>query len=239
MPCFASSAGPAGFLKHDVVMDVYEAMRSRQSVRGFLDRPVPSDVLQRVLSTALHAPSGGNLQPWHIYVVSGAMLGDLKTRVRRRIAAGDAGDQPPVPPYPLPLPACYARRLEDMGARRYAAVGVARDDRDARARVRAGNWECWGAATALFCYLDRNMHPPQWMDAGMFLQSVMLLARAEGMDSCPQIAWAEYHQTVAEVIRPPDTLALACGMSIGYADPDIPRPVMPRMLLSEAVTFAS
>jgi len=159
-------------------------------------------------------------------------------RARRRIAEGDAGDQPPVRPYPLPLPACYARRLEDMGARRYGAVGVARDDRDARARVRAGNWECWGAATALFCYLDRSMLPPQWMDAGMFLQSVMLLARAEGMDSCPQIAWAEYHQTVAEVIRPPDTLALACGMSIGYADPDIPRPAMPRMLLSEAVTFA-
>jgi nitroreductase len=77
------------------------------------------------------------------------------------------------------------------------------------------------------------------MDVGMFLQSVMLLVRAEGMDSCPQIAWAEYHQTVAEVIKPPASLALACGMSIGYAHPDMPRPEMPRMLLSDAVTFAS
>ena len=219
------------------MVDVYEAVRSRQSVRGFLDRPVPLEVLERVLSTALHAPSGGNLQPWQIYVVSGATLDHLKARVRQRIADGDAGDRPPVLPYPLPLPTCYAERLEDMGARRYGAAGVARDDQRARARIRAGNWQCWGATTALFCYLDEGMLPPQWMDAGMFLQSVMLLLRAEAMDSCPQIAWAEYHQTVADVIEPPSGLVLACGMSIGYADPDVPRPAMPRMLLSEAVKF--
>lgn len=150
---------------------------------------------------------------------------------------GDPGDQPPVLPYPLPLPACYAHRLEDMGARRYGAVGVARDDRASRGRVRAGNWECWGATTALFCYLDKGMFPPQWMDVGMFLQSVMVLLRAEGMDTCPQIAWAEYHETVAEVIEPPSDLALACGMSVGYADPAVPRPVMPRAPLSDVVTF--
>jgi nitroreductase len=223
----------------DVAVDVYEAVRSRQSVRGFLDRPVPRDLLRRVLGVALQSPSGGNLQPWHVYVLSGAELDDLKARVRRRVAAGDRGDRPPTPPYPLPLPDCHARRLDDMGARRYGAAGVAKDDRDARARVRAGNWECWGASTALFCYLDGVMLPPQWMDVGMFLQSVMLLCRAEGMDTCPQIAWAEYHETVAEVVDPPSNLVLACGMSIGYADPELPRPRMPRARLSEAVTFAT
>jgi nitroreductase len=98
-----------------VAVDVYDAVRSRQSVWGFLDRPVPPDVLRSVLSAALQAPSGGNLQPWHAYVLSGAKLQDLKARVRRRVALGDPGDQPPVLPYPLPLPACYAHRLEDMG----------------------------------------------------------------------------------------------------------------------------
>jgi len=76
------------------------------------------------------------------------------------------------------------------------------------------------------------------MDAGMFLQTVMLLLRAEGMDSCPQIAWAAYHQTVREVLHPARDLVLACGMSVGYADPGVPRPAMPRIPLSEAVTFA-
>jgi len=218
-------------------MDVYEAVRSRQSVRNFLDRPVPPDVLTKVLIAALQSPSGGNLQPWHVYVLSDGKLDDLKARIRRRVLAGDLGDPPPTPPYPLPLPAPYAQRLEEMGARRYEAVGVDRDDREARARVRAGNWECWGASTALFCYLESTMLPPQWMDVGIFLQTVMLLFRAESMDTCPQIAWAEYHETVAEVIEPSDNLVLACGMTIGFADPDVPRLQIPRAQLSDAVTF--
>jgi nitroreductase len=220
-------------------MDVYEAVRSRQSVRGFLGRHVPQEIVTRVLSAALRAPSGGNLQPWHIYVLSGAKLHELKARVRARVAAGDPGDERPVPPYPAPLPAPYTRRLADMGARRYGAVGVSQDDQAGRARVRAGNWECWGATTVLFCYLDQRMLSPQWLDAGMFLQSVMLLFRAEGLDTCPQIAWAEYHETVAKTVGPAGNLVLACGMSIGYRDPDVPLPVMPRAPLSEFLTFIS
>lgn len=218
-------------------MDVYEAVRSRRSVRSFLDRRVPAAVLARVLSAALRAPSGGNLQPWRAYVLSGARLDDLKSRVRLRIAAGDCGDSVPVQPYPADLPAIYAQRLADLGERRYGAAGIAREDQDGRARIRARNWECYGAPAALFCYLDERMLPPQWMDAGIFLQSVMLLLRTEGLDSCPQIAWAEYHRTVAEVIEPANGHVLACGMSIGYADPHQPQPPIPRAPLSEVITF--
>ena len=218
-------------------MNVYEAMRSRRSVRGFLDRPVPAAVLTRVISAAVRAPSGGNLQPWRLYLLSGSRLEDLKSRVRRRIAAGDSGDPLPVQPYPANLPVIYAQRLADVGERRYGGAGIARGDKEGRARIRARNWECFGAPAALFCYLDEHMLPPQWMDAGIFLQSVMLLLRAEGLDSCPQIAWAEYHRTVAEVIKPPEGHVLACGMSIGYADPQEPQPPTPRAPLSELVTF--
>ena len=218
-------------------MNVYEAVHSRRSVRNFLGRPVPAAVLTRVLSAALRAPSGGNLQPWEIYLLSGSRLEDLKSRVRRRIAAGDVGDPLPVRPYPAALPAIYAQRLAEMGERRYGAAGIAREDKDGRARIRARNWECFGAPAALFCYLGERMLPPQWMDAGIFLQSVMLLLRVEGLDSCAQIAWAEYHRTVREVVNPPDGHVLACGMSIGYADPQAPQPPMPRAPLSEIVTF--
>jgi nitroreductase len=218
-------------------VNVYEAVRSRRSVRSFLGRPVPAAVLTRVLSAALHAPSGGNLQPWQVYLLSGSRLEDLKSRVRRRIAACDSGDPLPVQPSPAALPAVYAQRLTDMGERRYGAAGITQDDKDGRARIRTRNWECFGAPAALFCYLDGRMLAPQWMDAGIFLQSVMLLLRAEGLDSCSQIAWAEYHRTVAEVIKPPDDHVLACGMSIGYADPQEPPPPMPRAPLSQAVTF--
>jgi nitroreductase len=132
-------------------VDVYEAVRSRRSVRKFLDSPVPLGVLERVLGTALRAPSGGNLQPWRVYVVSGARLEELKTLIRERITAGDRGDQLQVLPYPSTLPDAYAARLDDMGTRRYRAAGVDRDDYRGRARVRAGNWECYGAPVAVFC----------------------------------------------------------------------------------------
>ncbi len=139
--------------------------------------------------------------------------------------------------YPTPLNNPYQERLKEFGQRRYGALGISHDDHAARARVRAGNWDCFGASTALFCYLDRDMLPPQWGDAGMYLQTVMLLLRSEGLHSCPQIAWAEYHRTVDEVIAPSSQRILYCGMSIGYPDPTPPQPSIPRAPLSETVTF--
>jgi nitroreductase len=184
-----------------------------------------------------HRAENSDCNTWQVYLLSGSRLDDLKSRVRGRIAAGDSGDPLPVQPYPAALSPAYAQRLAEAGERRYGAAGIVREDKDGRARIRAGNWECFGAPTALFCYLDERMLPPQWMDAGIFLQTVMLLLRAEGLDSCPQIAWAEYHRTVAEVIGPSDGYFLACGMSIGYLDPEEPQPAMPRAPLSEVVTF--
>lgn len=206
-------------------------------MRGFVDRPVSQDILLRVLTAASRAPSGGNLQPWHVYVLSGERLIDLKERISVRVAAGDRGDALEVATYPTPLTNPYRQRLEEFGQRRYGALGVDHDDQVARAQVRAGNWECFGASTALFCYLDRDMPPPQWGDAGMYLQTVMLLLRSEGLHSCPQIAWAEYHRTVAKVIAPPSQRILYCGMSIGYRDSGLPEPSIPRAPLSDTVTF--
>lgn len=218
-------------------MDVYEAVRSRRSVRNFTERPVDPDTLIQVLTAASHAPSGGNLQPWHVYVLSGDRLLSLKELIAQRVGSGDRGDDLEVPIYPAPLDSPYRERLQDFGERRYGALGIDRQDHEARARVRSGNWQCFGASTALFCYLDRNMPPPQWGDVGMYLQTVMLLLRSEGLDSCPQIAWVEYHRSVAEVIAPPPEQVLYCGMSIGYADSSVQQPSIPRAPLSETVTF--
>lgn len=218
-------------------VNVYDAVASRQSVRKFVDRPVSQDILMRVLTAASRAPSGGNLQPWHVYVASGDRLRELKKRMAERVTAGDRGDELEVAMYPAPLGSPYRERLQDFGRRRYGALGISHDDHVARSQVRAGNWECFGASTALFCYLDRDMPPPQWGDAGMYLQTVMLLLRSEGLHSCPQIAWAEYHRTVAQVISPPPQRILYCGMSIGYIDQSAPQARVPRAPLSETVTF--
>ncbi|WP_328394573.1 nitroreductase [Nocardia sp. NBC_00416] len=218
-------------------MEILEAVASRRSIRTFTDRPVARDVLNRVLTAAARTPSGGNLQPWHIYVLTGDRLQELKKRIADRVAVGDGGDEPEFACYPPQLGSPYRERLADMGSRRYGALGIARDDTESRARARAENWNCFGASTALFCYLDRDVPPPQWADAGMYLQTVMLLLRSEGLHSCTQIAWAEYHRTVDRVIAPPVRRMLFCGMSIGFADPAATHPYLPRAPLAETVTF--
>lgn len=218
-------------------MNVYDAVASRRAVRGFTDEPVPRHVLERVLGAAARSPSGGNLQPWHTYVVTGPALADLTRRARTRRAAGDPGDDRQYEMYPARLPSPYRERRSAAGARRYAALGVGYDDRPARAAAVAANWDCFGAPAALFCYVHRDMGSAQWADLGMYLQTVMLLLRAEGLHSCPQMAWSVYRATVAEAVAAPDELVLFCGLSIGVADPAV-RPVRTdRAPLAETVTF--
>jgi len=220
-------------------MDVYEAVASRRAVRGFTDREVPKEVLQRVLSAAAWSPSGSNLQPWNIYVVTGGPLAELKKRAGERVAAGDPWDKREYEMYPPELKFPYHERRSAFGKERYSALGIAREDWEARQRAASANWNCFGAPAALFCYIDRDLGPPQWSDAGMYLQTVMLLLRAEGLHSCPQMAWSVYRKTVAEVVSPKDGLILFCGMSIGYADVAVSYIRTGRAPLNETVTFVS
>lgn len=219
-------------------MDVYEAVTSRRAVRGFLDIPVSGEVLRRVLSAAAWAPSGSNIQPWHIYVVTGSSLEQLKKVAVERVAAGDEWDSREYVMYPAgALKSPYGERRSRFGAERYSSLGVARDDWEARQRAAIANWDCFGAPAALFCYIDRDLGPAQWSDLGMYLQTVMLLLRAEGLHSCPQMAWSQVRKTVADVLSPPDELMLFCGMSIGYEDTAVSYIRTGRARLEETVTF--
>lgn len=219
------------------IVDVYEAASSRRAVRGFTDKPVPAEVLQRVLSAAAWAPSGSNLQPWHIYVVTGAPLAQLKKVAVERVAAGDPWDEREFPLYPADLKSPYRERRSRFGKERYSALGIAREDWEARQRAAIGNWECFGAPAALFCFIDRDMGLPQWADLGMYLQTVMLLLRAEGLHSCPQMAWSQVRRSVEDALSPPSELMLFCGMSIGYEDADVGYIRTLRAPMAETVTF--
>ncbi|MEU7833416.1 MULTISPECIES: nitroreductase [unclassified Nonomuraea] len=219
------------------ILDVYEAVTSRRAVRGFIDRPVPREVLERVLSAAAWAPSGSNLQPWRAYVVTGEPLAELKKRAGERVAARDAWDEREYEMYPPALKSPYQERRAAFGEERYGALGIPRGDWEARQRAAAGNWQAFGAPAALFCYIDRDMGRPQWADLGMFLQTVMLLLRAEGLNSCPQMAWSVFRKTVAEVVSPPEGLILFCGMSIGFEDVTVDYIRTGRAPLDETVTF--
>ncbi len=218
-------------------VDVYEAVDSRRAVRAFSDDPVPKDVLERVLNAATRAPSSGNLQPWHLYVVTGEPLAELKRHATDRALAGDPGDEREYPMYPDKLTSPYLDRFSTAAAQRYEALGIERDDPARPVKIAALNSEAFGAPVVLFCYLDRTMGPGQWGDAGMYLQTVMLLLRAEGLHSCPQVMWTMYRKTVSRTVKADDELVLFCGISVGFEKEGVPRLRTGRADMTETVNF--
>lgn len=201
---------------------VSDAVRSRLSVRAFLPDPVPTDTLREVLQDAARAPSGGNLQPWHVDVLTGQRLADFKALMQARLAPDAEPEAPAYDVYPPALPAPWRDRRFRVGEDMYALLEIPREDKAARHRWFAHNYAFFGAPAALMCSVDRLMGPPQWADLGMFLQTVMLLLRERGLDSCPQECWAFYPQTIARFLDWPDSRMVFCGMAIGRRDPAHP-----------------
>ncbi|WP_377267499.1 nitroreductase [Peterkaempfera sp. SMS 1(5)a] len=220
-------------------MNVREAVLGRRSVRGFLNRPVGREVIERVLDTARRAPSGGNLQPWRLYALAGEPLARLK-QAMSDLARVPALEQPPMgPSYPRGLHSPYRERRFENGEQLYAALGIPREDKPARLRQFARNYQLFDAPVGLFCYIDRRMNPAQYADLGSYLQTVMLLLHEEGLASCAQGAWSRYPHVVAEVLKPLEELALFCGMAVGYEDPGEPANALRtvRAPLAEVVDF--
>ena len=202
-------------------MRVSEALEKRISVRAFLPDPVPQDVLTTCLKQAARAPSGGNLQPWIVTLVTGEKWEALKAETARAIAAGERqGLEYPV--YPPNLHDPYRSRRFAVGEAMYARLGVGREDKAGRRAWFANNYRGFGAPAMVFVHVDRRMGPPQWADMGMFLQSFMLLLQQEGYDSCAQEAWAMQHATVDPFLGADPETMLFCGVAVGKRDPDHP-----------------
>lgn len=204
-------------------MDVWAAVDSRKTCRSFLETPVSEGVVRDLLAKAARAPSGGNLQPWKVWAISGAPLADLSADVCARLAAGEFGEIPTEHLiYPLTPKEPYDTRKNHAGEVMYAAMGIERDDDAARARQIAWNFQCFGAPVAMFFAIDRIMQPGQWAELGMFMQTFMLLAREQGLHTAPIGAWTLWHRTVRARLRIPDDLIIYCGMGIGYEDTKAP-----------------
>lgn len=203
-------------------MNVAEALRTRITCRAFLPDPVPEATLRRLLDLAKQAPSGGNLQPWRLYALAGEPLAALKADVAQEMETAPMGHPPEYDVYPPKLHDPYRARRSKCGEDLYASIGVAREDKAGRLAQFRRNFAFFDAPTALFVYIDRAMGPPQWSDVGMFLQSFMLAARAEGLHTCPQEAWAMWSALVARHLSPSDDLMLFCGVGIGWMDEAAP-----------------
>lgn len=199
-------------------MSLAELLKKRISTRAFSDTPVTAQQVRELLETARWSPSGGNLQPWKVIVVTGAekhRVERLAMEVLGRNPAGEAGDHPI---YPLNLPEPYRTRRYQIGEALYARLGIPREDKPARLRALARNYQFFGAPVGIFFVIDRAMGHGQWAHLGMFMQSLALAAEDQGLATCMQEAWAMLRESLHRHFELPDHELLYCGMALGYAD---------------------
>lgn len=216
-------------------MDVKEAVATRRSIRAFSARPVPFETLYRVLDQARLAPSGCNYQPWEATV----LMGEPLRLLQERLAASEQDD--PLE-YDFTAPGQldkYKSRLRALGARMYGAMSIGRDQTDTREAFRQGNIFSFGAPALLLCHFPKLMKEPQWSDVGMWLQTIMLLLRGEGLDSCPQEFMGLYGRTIKDQLGLANDVVLFCGLSIGWRDTnaEVNTFERERVPLTEQITF--
>ena len=202
-------------------MEVSEAVAARRSVRGFLPDPVDPALLRGLAVKASRAATGGNLQPWHIDIVHGDKLAELKAIMAAKLERREK-EPPGYDIYPRDMADHHRARTFAVGESLYGHLGIPREDKRARAIWFARNFQFFGAPAAYFCTVDRRMGPPQWADCGMYLQSLMLLAVEAGLATCAQECWAMFPATVERFLRTPPERMLFCGVAIGHEDPADP-----------------
>lgn len=216
---------------------VSAVMRSRRAVRAFKSQPLGRKLVEDILEDAATAPSGANIQPWRVYVVAGTVRDDLADAL---LAASRAGTVPAPAHFPDPLPDVFRARLQDFGARYYDSLGIDRTDAAARLRQSERNLSFFGAPVGLLFTIDRRLKPHSWIDLGLFAQNVMIAAKARGIDTCPQVSFAPFHEVIAAQLQLEPYEVTAFGMSMGYGDPHAPvnQVAMPRERLCNFARIA-
>lgn len=198
------------------------AITSRRSIRAFLDRPVERDEVARILDVAARAPSGTNTQPWKVHVLTGAARERLSNAILAAYAdpAQAGAHHEEYPYYPREWVSPYVDRRRKVGWDLYSLLGLTRDDKAGMAAQHARNYAFFDAPVGMIFTIDRIMEQGSWLDYGMFLQNIMVAARARGLDTCPQAAFTQYHRIIAAELGLPEHEMVVCGMALGWADPD-------------------
>jgi len=202
-------------------MKVSDALLKRKSTRAFLDRAVEMEKIKRILAAASHAPSGVNTQPWQVAVVTGSQKLKLQQRLEQAFRT-EMKRQMDYPYYPEHWQEPYKSRRKACGLQLYGALNIGREDKQRQKDQWAANYRAFDAPVMLLFFMDPVMEKGSFIDYGLFLQSVMLMAVEEGLATCPQAALAEYPRIVKDMLGYPAESILLCGMALGYEDADAP-----------------
>ena len=205
---------------NDAQHPVDQALLTRRSIRAFLPREVPDELIRHLLELAARAPSGTNTQPWQVHILKGEALDQLVQRAQACFNDPQAMAAQPQPYdyYPKQWVSPYLDRRRKVGFDLYALLGIGKADKQAMHRQHARNYCFFDAPVGLFFTIDKLLSQGSWLDYGMFLQSLMIAARGHGLDTCPQAAWLSLQAVVTEFLGLDDSKELVCGMALGYAD---------------------
>ncbi|NWK96268.1 nitroreductase family protein [Sphingobium lactosutens] len=202
-------------------MSVSEAVQRRRSIRAFLPTPVPQATIVEILELARRAPSGGNLQPWRIDVVSDDAAQSLKALMAQRLASGET-EEAEYPIYPDALWEPHRSYRYRVGEEMYGLLDAPREDRALRRRHFEENFRLFGAPVGLFFSIDRRFGAPQWSDIGMLMQTIMLLAVEHDLGTCAQECWSLWPKTMRNFLGLGSQEMFFAGMAIGYPNPEAP-----------------
>lgn len=202
-------------------MDIKEAIEGRISVRAYQDKLVPKAIISEILNTARWAPSGTNTQPWKVVVTQGQSKQAISNALLDAAKNGVKAN-PDYLYYPEEWVEPYKGRRFQCGMDLYQALDIGREDKEKRVEASLANYRFFGAPVSIFFFIDNVMGKGSWFDMGMFLQSVMLAARAHGLGSCPQASTSDYPDIVRDILGVSDQYSLICGLSLGYPDNEMP-----------------
>jgi nitroreductase len=223
----------------DEVRIVDEALLSRRSVRAFLPDPVDEETIRDILTVASRAPSGTNMQPWKVYVTRGAVKQRLSEAILNSGIRAEKAVWDDYRYYPDQFFEPYLSRRRAVGFALYGLLGIGRRDVERMRAQHDRNFVFFDAPIGMIFTIDRRLNKGSWIDHGLFLQSVMIAARARGLHTCPQAAFAPYHRQIRPILGISDEEILTCGMALGYEDPDKPENQLrtERAPLEEWATF--
>lgn len=213
--------GDGNMVPNDESSTIDRTIKSRRSVRAFLPDPIEESTIREILEVASWAPSGANMQPWKVYVTTGEARQRLSDAILGcGLATEDVAGEYKY--YPDTFFEPYNVRRRAVGFGLYKLLGIGKQDFERMRAQYDRNFAFFDAPVGLIFTIDRRLNQGSWIDYGMFLQNIMLVARARGLHTCPQAAFARYHRQIKPVLDIPDEEIVVCGMSIGYEDTSKP-----------------
>ncbi|WP_455475565.1 nitroreductase [Bartonella sp. B17] len=202
-------------------INVFQSILSRKSIRAFIDKPVPQETIEEILKLAARSPSGTNIQPWQVIVLTGKILKKVGQELSQLVLSGVEGKRERHY-YPREWREPYLSRRKKVGLDLYKSLGIQKGEQEKMLRQKARNFLFFGAPVGFLFTMDRDMEIGSWLDLGMFMQTIMLAARGFGLDTCPQASFADYYEQIHTLLSIPSDRQIICGMSLGYRDVNAP-----------------